>query len=66
MPTAAVLRGNSSEIEDHSEGMVTKMIEDQTAKLPSGTFLWAAVGSAGAALFLRLTDRKDESIFVGQ
>ena len=66
MPTAAALRANSSEIEDHSEGMVARMIEDQTAKLPSDTFLWAAFGSMGLALFLRLTDRKDESVFVGQ
>jgi len=65
MPTAA-LHANSQEIEDHSEGMVARMIEDQTAKLPSDTFLWAAVGSMGLSLFLRLTDRKDESIFVGQ
>jgi hypothetical protein len=67
MPTAAALRANSQEeIEDHSEGMVARMIEGQTAKLPSDTFLWAAVGSMGLALFLRLTDRKEESVFVGQ
>jgi hypothetical protein len=66
MSTAAALHATSSEIEDHSEGMIARMIEDQTAKLPSDTFLWAAVGSMGLALFLRLTDRKDESIFVGQ
>src|ERR1044071_9871866 len=66
MSTGATLRATSSEIEDHSEGMVARMIEDQTAKLPSDTFLWAAVGSMGLALFLRLTDRKAESVFVGQ
>ena len=66
MPTAAALRATSQEAEDHSEGTVARMIEEQTAKLPSDTFLWAAVGSMGVALFLRLTDRKDESLFVGQ
>lgn len=66
MPTAAVLRATSSEAEDHSEGLFARTIEEQTAKLPSDTFLWAAVGSMGFSLFLRLTDRKDESLFVGQ
>jgi hypothetical protein len=29
----------------HSEGQVAKAIEEQTAKLPSDTFLWMAIGS---------------------
>lgn len=66
MPSAATMRATSPEVEDHSEGVVARMIEEQTAKLPSDTFLWAAVGSMGVALFLRITDRKDESLFVGQ
>ncbi len=66
MSTAAPFRATTSEAEDHSEGVVARTIEEQTAKLPSDTFLWAAVGSMGVALFLRLTDRKDESLFVGQ
>ncbi len=66
MSTAATLRSTSSEAEDHSEGVVARTIEEQTAKLPSDTFLWAAFASMGASLFLRLTDRKDESLFVGQ
>jgi hypothetical protein len=66
MPTAAALRATSQDAEDHSEGVVAGMIEEQTAKLPSDTFLWAAVGSMGLALLLRLTDRRDDSLFVGQ
>jgi len=66
MATATQVHSRSSEAEDHSEGVVARMIEEQTAKLPSDTFLWAAVGSMGLSLFLRLTDRKDESVFVGQ
>lgn len=30
---------------DHREGKVARMIEDQTAKLPSDVFLWASLGS---------------------
>ena len=29
----------------HSEGTVARLIEEQTAKLPSDVFLWAAVGT---------------------
>ena len=48
------------------EGDVAKNIEQQTAKLPSDTFLWAAVGAMGAAL-LMMSARKDHaSLFLGQ
>lgn len=50
----------------HSEGPVARSIEDQTAKLPSDTFLWAAVGSMAVSLALQMSGRKPESLFVGQ
>ena len=51
---------------DHSEGMIARTIEQQTARLPSDTFLWAAVGSIGLSLALQTMGRKDMSVFVGQ
>jgi hypothetical protein len=51
---------------DHSEGRVARAIEQQTAKLPSDTFLWAALGSMGLSLGLQLAGRKEMSNFVGQ
>ncbi len=57
---------DTREAHDHSEGIVARTIEEQTAKLPSDVWLWAALGSMGVALFLRMNDRKDESLFVGQ
>src|SRR4051794_18282796 len=51
---------------DHSEGMVARMIEEQTAKMPSDLFLWAALGSMGCSLFLQACNKKEESLFVGQ
>jgi hypothetical protein len=51
---------------DHTEGRVAKMIEDQTAKMPSDWFLWAAVGSMIASAALQATGRKHTSMFVGQ
>jgi hypothetical protein len=54
------------ERQEHSEGQVAKTIEQQTAKLPSDTFLWAAVGSIATSLTLQLMGNKHGSLFVGQ
>jgi hypothetical protein len=51
---------------DYQEGPVAKAIENKTAKLPSDLFLWAALGSMGISLSLKLMGKKDESLFVGQ
>ena len=58
--------GNHQEAEEHSEGKVAKMIEHQTAKLPSDIFLWAAGASIIGSLILQMSRKKDESLFVGQ
>ena len=49
----------------HREGPVARAIEEQTAKLPSDTFLWAALGAIGLALALKFTGRKHDALFVG-
>ena len=51
---------------DHREGRLAKAIEEQTAKLPSDTFLWAAGGSIAASLTLKLIGRDKDAVFVGQ
>ena len=51
---------------DYGEGQVARGIEQQTAKLPSDLFLWAAVGSIGASLTLKLMGRDGDAMFVGQ
>jgi hypothetical protein len=50
---------------DHSEGVVARTIENQTARLPSDTFLWAALGSMGLSLGLQLMGKQQASNFVG-
>ena len=50
---------------EHREGKVARSIEQQTAKLPSDTFLWAAIGSIGLSLFLQLTGQEKKANFVG-
>lgn len=50
----------------HNEGPVAKTIETQTAKVPSDVFLWAALGAMGASLTLKLMQKKQTALFVGQ
>lgn len=50
----------------HREGHVATAIEEQTAKIPSDVFLWAALGSMAASAVLQIVGRKSESLFVGQ
>lgn len=49
-----------------NEGKLTTLVEDQTRKIPSMTFLWAAVGSMAVSAGLTLAGRRDWGIFVGQ
>ena len=50
----------------HTEGPVAKAIEQETAKLPSDWFLWAAIGSITTSLILQLSGKRHASTFVGQ
>jgi hypothetical protein len=54
------------ERQDHSEGQVARAIEEQTAKLPSDTFLWAAVACMSTSMTLQVMGRQHASLFVGQ
>ncbi len=59
-------QNQQSEPQRHSEGVVARTIEEQTAKLPSDTFLWGAVAAMGVSAFFEFTGAKDKSRFVGQ
>jgi hypothetical protein len=48
------------------EGAVARTIEQHTAKLPSDTFLWAALGSIGVSLFMMATGQEKKANFIGQ
>jgi hypothetical protein len=56
----------STDASAHSEGRLARTIEEQTARLPSDAFLWAAFGAMGVALALQLSGKKPASLFVGQ
>lgn len=51
---------------EHTEGTVARTIEQQTAKLPSDTFLWLAGGSIIGSLALKISGKDHEALFVGQ
>ena len=51
---------------EHGEGFLAKAIEEQTSKLPSDLFLWAACGSIATSLTLKLMGKNNQSLFVGQ
>lgn len=57
---------NLSNTQQHAEGRVAKAIENQTAKLPSDTFLWAAGGAIAGSLALQFLDKPRFSLFMGQ
>lgn len=66
MSTAYQTASPTEEATQQTEGTVARTIEQQTAKLPSDLFLWAAAGSIGVSLLLQLTGNKEKSHFVGQ
>jgi hypothetical protein len=51
---------------DHTEGPVARAIEQETAKLPSDLFLWAALGAIATSLTLRIAGQKHAANFIGE
>lgn len=62
----ATQRSGTPEAKEHSEGIVARTIEEQTAKLPSDIFLWGALGSIGVSLFFELKGNSEKARFIGQ
>lgn len=48
------------------EGKITKVIEKQTAKVPSVVYLAAAVASMAGSLTLKLMGKRNTALFIGQ
>jgi hypothetical protein len=51
--------------EGQREGVVARTIEQQTSRLPSDTFLWAALGSIGASLVMMAMGEEKKATFIG-
>jgi hypothetical protein len=67
MSTAsATTQRHGVQAHDYQEGPVARLIEEQTAKLPSDLFLWAAGGSILASLTFQMMGEEKKALFVGQ
>ncbi len=62
LKTNPILEPKSS----HREGPIARSIEQQTAKLPSDTFLWLAGGSILVSLAMKASGKNDTANFIGQ
>jgi hypothetical protein len=51
--------------DEHSEDWLTRLVEQQTAKIPSSWFLLAAMGTLAASLALEISGNERMSRFVG-
>lgn len=51
--------------DEHTEGTLTRIIEQQTVRIPSHWFLAAAIGAMGVSLGLELAGNHRWSRFVG-
>ncbi|GAC1299367.1 MAG: hypothetical protein NVSMB23_30280 [Myxococcales bacterium] len=51
--------------EEHAEGRVTRLLEQQVAKLPSVAFLAASIGAMAVSLGFEASSRRRSSRFVG-
>jgi hypothetical protein len=49
---------------EHREGYVARSLEQQTAKLPSDTWLWFALASIGLSLFFQVSGDERKASFV--
>jgi len=65
--TVTKLKQNTDqEAQEHSEGKVARSIEEQTAKVPSDVWLWAAFAAIGVSMLFHGTGKREDGLFVGQ
>lgn len=57
---------DSQEAQEHSEGRVARTLEEQTAKMPSDVWLWAAFAAIGVSMLFHGTGKREDGLFVGQ
>jgi len=57
---------DAQEAQEHGEGKVARTIEEQTAKMPSDVWLWAAFAAIGVSMFMHGNGKREDGLFVGQ
>lgn len=63
---AATYPGEQSGTGGASEGSITKMIESQTSRIPSGTYLTLGIGAMALSSLLLMAGQRNVANFVGQ
>lgn len=66
MATSSSFRNLNTRTTGEREDQFTGAIESQTSKLPSTAFLGFALGAIATSATLKLMDRDDWALFVGQ
>ena len=67
MATATKMKNIAAGVNpEKREGKVARAIEEQTTKLPSDVFLWAAIGAMACSFTLKLMKNDDTALFIGQ
>jgi hypothetical protein len=51
--------------EEHAEGRITRVVEQQAAKLPSGAFLLGSLGAMAVSFLCEVAGRRRASRFIG-
>lgn len=51
--------------EEHEEGQLTRLIEQQTVKIPSDVFLMASLAAMGASLYFHVRGNRENSALLG-
>jgi hypothetical protein len=65
-PKSNPITGFDDNAYEQTEGPIARTIEEQTAKLPSDVWLWAAIASMVTSLGLQIAGEKKVSNFIGQ
>ena len=63
MATEMGLAARLKQAQENGEDAIVRTVAEETAKLPSDTFLWAALSALGMSLALFKTGRKADAMF---
>ena len=66
MDAARTATSSRDDAYKQAEGPVARTIENQTARIPSDVWLWAAVAAMVTSLGLQIAGEKKVSNFIGQ
>lgn len=66
MATEMSLASRLRQAQEYEEGPIARSVEVESTRVPSDTFLWAALSVLGFSLALFNAGKKADAMFVGQ